>query len=81
MSKKLNYTLNLDAEIGELVSKIEKVKGSMANLTASGKAPGIEKSFASIEKAVEKMKEKVATPIESAAVFGNLKKDVASIEV
>ena len=81
MNKKVNYTLSLDAEIGDLVSKVEKVKASMQSLASSGKAPGIEKNFVAIEKTIDKMKEKASAPVESAAVFANLKKDAASIGV
>jgi hypothetical protein len=55
-NKKLSYTLNLDAEIGDIISKVDKVKESMAGLMATGKANGIEKSFDSIEKAIDRLK-------------------------
>ena len=81
MSKQFTYTLKMDAEIGDLVSKVEQAKSSMAGLAKTGKFPGIEKSFNSIEKALGKIQETAKTPITSAATFGNLQKDVATVQV
>ena len=81
MSKQFTYTLKMDAEIGNLVSKVEQAKSSMAGLVKTGKFPGIEKSFNSIEKALGKIQETAKTPITSAATFGNLQKDVAAVQV
>ena len=81
MSKQFTYTLSMDAEIGDLVSKIEKAKTSMQGLANSGKFPAIEKSFASMQKSLERLQQVAKTPITSAATFGSMQKDVASIEV
>jgi hypothetical protein len=52
MSKGFTYTLEIDAEISDLVKKLELVKSSMKTAMDAGKTPGVEKIFAKIEKAI-----------------------------
>lgn len=81
-NKKLNYTLELDAEIGDIVAKFEKVKQSMEGLMKNGNtSAGLEKSFSSIERALDRIKEKASVPVTGESTFTSLKKDAASIEV
>ena len=82
MSKKgFTYTLQIDAEINDLIAKTAQVKKSMQSIMDVGKAPGAEKVFASIEKAIERLQTKASQPIESVAAFQNLQKDAAAVGV
>jgi hypothetical protein len=45
----------MDAEIGDLVAKVEKAKASMKGLAETGKFPAIDKSFMSMQKALERL--------------------------
>ena len=82
MSKKgFTYTLQIDAEINDLIAKTNQVKKSMQSIMDAGKAPGAEKVFTSIEKAIERLQTKASQPIESVAAFQNLQKDAAAVGV
>lgn len=74
-NKGFTYTLKLDAEISDLTAKTAQVKKSMQSIMDAGKAPGIEKVFTSIEKALDKMREKASQPITSIAAFESFQKD------
>ena len=80
MSKKeFTYTLKIDAEINDLVAKTAQVKKSMQQVMDSGKAPGAEKIFTSIEHAIDRLRQKASTPITSAAAFLSLQRDTAAV--
>lgn len=80
MSKKgFTYTLKIDAEIQDLVAKTKQVKESMQSIMDAGKAPGAEKIFGSIEKAIDKLQSKASKPIESLASFESLQKDAMDV--
>lgn len=82
MSKKgFTYTLQIDAEINDLIAKTNIVKKSMESIMSAGKAPGAEKIFGSIERAIERLQQKAAQPIESVAAFSALEKDAAAVGV
>ena len=74
-NKGFTYTLKLDAEISDLTAKTAQVKKSMQSIMDAGKAPGVEKVFTSIEKALDKMREKASQPITSIAAFESFQKD------
>lgn len=78
-NKGFTYTLNIDAEIKDLLSKTETVKKSMQSIMDAGKAPGAEKIFKSIENALDKLQQKAAQPITSIAGFNNLQKEAIAI--
>ena len=52
--KEFTYTLQIDAEIQDLIAKTAKVKQSMQHIMSSGKAPGAEKAFDGIERAIDR---------------------------
>ena len=79
MSQKFTYTFELDAEIEKLQTKLSAAQKSLAGVMQSGKAPGIEKSITSIEKAIGRLQEKASTPITSEAAFGSLQKESSAI--
>ena len=82
MSKKgFTYTLQIDAEINDLIAKTAQVRKSMQSIMDAGKAPGAERVFTSIEKAIERLQTKASQPIESVAAFQNLQKDAAAVGV
>lgn len=80
MSKGFTYTLEIDAEISDLVKKLELVKNSMKTAMDAGKAPGAEKVFTKIETAIEKLKEKTSQPIVSLSQFEAIKREVNGVE-
>jgi hypothetical protein len=53
----------------------------MQSIMDAGKAPGAEKIFGSIEKAIDRLQTKASQPIESVAAFANLQKDAAAVGV
>ena len=80
MSKKeFTYTLQIDAEIEDLIKKTAKVKQSMQHIMSSGKAPGAEKAFDGIERAIDRLQQKIAQPIDSLYAFKGIQKDAAAI--
>lgn len=80
MSKKgFTYTLQIDAEINDLIAKTNQVKKSMQSVMDAGKAPGAEKIFGSIERAIDRLQTKASQPIESVAAFASLQKDAAAV--
>lgn len=80
-AKNFTYTLQIDAEIKNLLAKTEQIKKNMAGIMANGKMPEMEKQFLAIERSLTKLQEKAATPITSAAAFGSMQKDVAATKV
>ena len=79
MGQKFTYTFELDAEIERLQTKLNTAQKALAGVMQSGKAPGIEKSITSIEKAIGRLQEKASTPITSEAAFGSLQKESSAI--
>ena len=80
MSKKgFTYTLQIDAEINNLIAKTNQVKKSMESIMAAGKAPGAEKLFDSIERAIDRLQQKAAQPINSTAAFSGIQKEAAAV--
>ena len=80
MSKNnFTYTLQIDAEIQNVLQKANQVKQAMQGVINAGKAPGAEKAFSGIEKAIEKLQTKASQPITSIAAFESLQKDAAAV--
>ena len=79
--KSFTYELKIDAEINDLIAKTNQVKKSMQSLMDSGKAPGADKIFISIEKAIDKLQTKASQPITSVSAFENLQKDAIAVGV
>ncbi len=79
MGQKFTYTFELDAEIEKLQTKLGAAQKALAGVMQSGKAPGIEKSITSIEKAIGRLQEKASAPITSEATFGSLQKESSAI--
>ena len=77
--KEFTYTLQIDAEIQDLIAKTAKVKQSMQHIMSSGKAPGAEKAFDGIERAIDRLQQKTAQPIDSLSAFKGIQKDAAAI--
>ena len=79
---KQTYTLQIDAEIGNLENKLNSVKGLLSGVLGSANAPkGLEKAFEKIEGLIDKIKTKVAQPIDSKAGFSAISRDVDSAQV
>lgn len=80
MSKKgFTYTLQIDAEINDLIAKTNQVKKSMQSVMDVGKAPGAEKIFASLEKAMDRLQQKAGSPITSLGDFASIQKDAQAV--
>ena len=80
MSKrKLDFTLQIDAEVQDLIRKADQIKKSMQGIVDSGKAPEVEKAFANITKAIDRLQQKSSTPINTLSAFDSLLKDSADI--
>ena len=79
-NKSFTYELKIDAEIKDLLAKTNQVKQSMQSIINNGKAPGADKIFSSIEKAIDRLQQKASQPIESVAAFQNLQKDAITAQ-
>ena len=80
MSKrKLDFTLQIDAEVQDLIRKADQIKKSMQGIIDTGKAPEVEKAFANITKAIDRLQQKSSTPINTLSAFDSLLKDSADI--
>jgi predicted nucleic acid-binding Zn-ribbon protein len=79
MSKKISYTLDLDANLGNLESKLKSLKDQLGSLTQDGKNSALVKSFEQIEKSIDSVRQKTSSPITSQAMFGSLQKDLGKI--
>ena len=73
------YTINLDAEIGNINNQIETVKKSLSSLMSQGKTPQLERIFKQLTGQLDQLKTKAATPIKTEAAFGSMQKNIASI--
>jgi hypothetical protein len=60
MAKNLQYTINLDADLGNLESKFNSVKDMMTRLTSGGKHPEISKVFDTIGKSLDSLRTKAS---------------------
>ena len=79
-NKKITYTLELDAEIKDLESKLNKTKSSLDSIFKSGQAPaGLEKAFERLEGLFDRIKDKAKSPIDSKSGFTSIGKDVDSV--
>ena len=79
-NKKITYTLELDAEISSLESKLNKTKGQLDSIFKSGQAPaGLEKAFERLDELLGRIKDKTKSPIDSKSGFTSIGKDVDSV--
>ena len=79
-NKKITYTLELDAEIKDLESKLNKTKSSLDSIFKSGQAPaGLEKAFERLGELFDRIKDKAKSPIDSKSGFTSIGKDVDSV--
>jgi hypothetical protein len=69
MSKQINYTINLDADLGNLESKLNAAKAAVERLTMDGKHPELTKMFDTIGRSIDSLRKKAATPINSESAF------------
>ena len=82
MSKKgFTYTLQIDAEINDLIAKTNQVKKSMESVMAAGKAPGAERLFSTIERAIDRLQQKASQPIESVVAFSSIQKEATAVGI
>ena len=76
---KTTYTINFDAQLSDLTSKVESARKSLQKLMDSGNAPQLEKTFSKIDAQLDKLRTKASTPIRSNAAFGQMENNVATI--
>ena len=77
MSKQFTYTLKIDAEIKDLLAKMNQVQTSMQSMMDAGKIPGAKKMFDGITRAMDDLQKRASVPITSEAAFGALSRDLA----
>ena len=81
-NNKTVYTLQIDAELGNLEKKLGSIKGLMSNVLSSNSMPkGLDKTFEKIENLMDKIRAKASQPIDSKSGFVSLGKDVNSVQV
>ena len=78
---KTTYTLEIDAEVGQLKSKLETTKTALDKLGDSSFSVGMGKKITSILTQLEKLQKKASQPIDSKATFSTLEKGFGSIVV
>ena len=79
---KQTYTLQIDAELGNLESKLSSVKSLLSGVLSSASAPkGLDKSLEKIEGLIDKVRAKASQPIDSKAGFSSIAKDVGGAQV
>ena len=78
MSKKLTYTIDLDANLGSLETKLNNVKGLIGKLTEGGAHPEITKVFTAIESSIDKIRTKASQPIDFAGL-NSIDKEAANV--
>ena len=76
---KTTYTINFDAQLSDLTSKVESARKSLQKLMDSGNTPQLEKTFSKIDAQLDKLRTKASTPIRSNAAFGQMENNVATI--
>ncbi len=79
MSNKFTYTIDLNANIGDLESKFSTIKQMFSRLTESGKYPEISQVFDKIGKSLDNLKTKGAQPIVSSSQFTSMAKDASGV--
>ena len=73
-NKELNYKIRIETELPDLQQKIKSVKEAMSTIIDSGKAPNASKIFEDLERALERMQQKAAQPVNSIAAFRSIQK-------
>ena len=79
-NKGFTYTLDIKAEVGDILNKTKAVQKSMQTIMDAGKAPGAQKVFTDIEKALGRLQEKASQPITSVAGFNAIQKEAQSVQ-
>ena len=81
MAKNQTYTIQIDAELGDLQGKITKAKQALDGLIKSGNAPkGLVTNFEKIETLMGKIGDKAKLQ-PSKGLFSGMEKDVSSLEL
>ena len=78
-NKGFTYTLQIDAEINDLLAKTAQVKKSLQSAMEAGKATGADKIFGSVEKSLEKLQQRASQPITSLAEFEKMQKESVAV--
>ena len=80
-NNKTTYVLEIDAEVGQLKSKLETTKAALDKLGDSSFSAGVGKKITSILTQLEKLQKKASQPIDSKTTFSSLEKGFGSIVV
>ena len=79
-NKKISYTLELDAEIGDLESKIAKAKTALSGIMGSGAAPKeLQTLLDKLDASLGRIRDKTKDPIVSKSGFTSVQKDISSV--
>ena len=79
MANKTKYTLEIDAEIGQLKSKLESVQTVLDKMGSSNFSNGFGKKISSILTQLERLQKKASQPIDSKATFASIEKGFGGI--
>lgn len=81
-NNKTTYTLEINAELGNLEKKLGSVKQLVSGVIGSANAPkGLEKAFEKVEGLIDRIKAKSSQPIDSKSGFASITKDVDSANI
>lgn len=81
-NNKTTYTLEINAELGDLERKLGSVKNLVSGVLGSTNAPkGLEKSFEKVESLLDKIKTKASQPIDSKTGFNSISRDIDSANI
>lgn len=80
MAEKVKVTLEVDAEIAQLLSKTKAAKQSLQTLFDEGQNKGLQKQFNDLTRALERLREKGSEPFLSDAQFGQMGKAISNVQ-
>ena len=79
---KQTYTLQIDAELGNLESKLASVRSLLSGVLNSANAPkGLDKSLGRLEGLIDRVRAKASQPIDSKAGFASIARDVDGAQI
>ncbi len=80
MAEKVKVTLEVDAEIAQLLSKTKAAKQSLQTLFDEGQNKGLQKQFNDLARVLERLRERGSEPFLSDAQFGQMGKAISNVQ-
>ena len=78
-NKKLNYSIEINAEISDILKQMDKVSSSLSGLSKNSHLSGLEKNFEAIQKALNKLQNTASQPINSISDFEKAKREARDV--